>query len=226
MRPLMLLLLAGCAHLTIDPSVHSKKSFALVAFYGQETIPTPVGVVGSFSQNRWGVELADKIYKEVYLRLSETMGLLPSAERVQMSPSYMSLPLATFGSHKASPAGLRPLDAGNNAGLGKLAVELGVEAVMVIANTWLIMDDGRGQYGQDAMEIVIVGADGRRLWDERIILDSGHAEQTGRQMGAEMLGVAWEREAKEMAHEAVMRCLAKFAHEWKGDRGSVSSEME
>jgi hypothetical protein len=215
---LLLLMIGGCAHLTIDPSVHQRQRFALVAFYGQETIPTPVGTVGSFSQNRWGWKVAEKLIAEVRERLEKTLGHeLVGVDGLAASATYAGLPLATFGSHKASPAPLRAIsnDAKNDAALGRLATELGADAVILIANTWLMLDDGR-QYAQNGMELVIVGADGKRLWDEKVILESARAELTGKQLGAEMLGVAWEETAVSLTREAVLRCLERFASEWRG----------
>jgi hypothetical protein len=214
----------GCRSRQIHPSIQTKRlrRFALVAFYGPRHIGAGgVGIVGAFqSSNKWGEKLAKGLIDDVHGRLSHAMGsdLIPIG-RVVGSPGYNKLPLTdSFPDNQTVCRGLRPLSvaAEHDGGLARLARELGVDAVIAIRNIWSVQDrENETQFGHDIIEILVVDADGTRLWYDKNYVEAGPPELTLKQLGREVVGAVSEKSAIAMTRDAVLVGLDRFCRDWQ-----------
>ncbi len=218
------LLGSSCAVLKVNPAVYTKQKFALASFYGPKQIQGSVGLVGAIQggSTEWGAELFSTEYPGWESSLKQTLGgeWLPLG-KVALAPSYTGLDGAAFEEHQATPAGLRALDTGlnNDARLGKLATELGVDAVVLVRHQWMVMSDRDApQHGYDAFSLVVVGADGVRLWDERDNLDGPQATRSSAGLLAQMGGAMVPDDVKEMIRGTVLLAHDGFARRWKSSR--------
>jgi hypothetical protein len=152
-------------------------------------------------------------------------------EKVIAVASYANLPAASFASAHFAPNGMKPVAYNKPAAdpqLGQLARDLAVDAVIVMGNNWSIqkLEEGRSPRAHMSSHIVIVGADGQRLWeeDEEVDgpeMDSGSAGSVGdafKKAAIEASGALTPDQVQSMAKEAMNRLLARFDQKWKENK--------
>jgi hypothetical protein len=214
---------AACVTIRIDPAVVNAKRIALVAFYGPAVV---AGISEGFSANNTrGFDVAADLVREVVPRLKQGLGVevIPT-ERVAAAPSYASLQVVGSDDEYASLPGLRPLRLEErDAALGELAEELDVDAVLLMRNYWSLRGDV-WPYGHNAVRIVIVGRNGRRLWDEEIFHDSAHSGSLEvHEPRAELPTTG--NPALDWVREAVVRCVNHFTDAWNERRASAAPRL-
>lgn len=216
---LLALASSACSTVQLHPTVFEKKRFALVSFAGERTISSRyLGTVGlvRISGNNWGAQVTADLLDETHRRLGEILGgeLLP-LERVSAAPGYASVPRMPGEDAFVSPRRLRALDLSekNDAALGRLAAELGVDAVVGVVHEYTVIAkrETAQQYAQNEFRLVIVGADGRRLWDQREAPESAFAEPTPEQRSRESLGIVTDDIAGLLTKQAARAGLELFA---------------
>jgi hypothetical protein len=195
-----------------------------VSFHGPKQIQASTGLIGAIQggSKEWGAELLAEEYAGWEMALTKGLGgeWLP-ADKIAAAPSYPGLESAGFEAYQASPAGLRPLDTApaNDARLGKLAAELGVDAVLLIRHQWIIVSDNDGpQHGYETFYAVIVGADGQRLWDERDNVNGPGASISAGGVFAQAAGAVVPDDVKQMTRGTVLLAHDGFLRHWKSGR--------
>ncbi len=219
-------LLASCSTVRLNPAAFEKRTFALVSLTGDRTVSSRnLATVGlaKMSGNAWGVRLTQDLAEEARAGISKAVGaeLLP-LEKVAAAPGYARLPaLSSSGTVGARP--LRPLDLSpkNDVALGRFASELGVDAVVAVANEYTVVTDrdSARQHAEVEFTLVVVGADGTRLWEQAETLQSPPAEQTPEQRSRENVGVVSDEVANALCRQAVKQGLDLFAAAWTEKAG-------
>jgi hypothetical protein len=223
-----LIAVSGCAafRAQINPAVYRAKKVALVGYYGPaKMISTGGGLVSAIQSetNQFGVSVAEKTIDEVYSRLQDVLKveLLP----LQSAPEhagYAAAPLIRFNpGFYFAPRGMKPLsvDARDDGALGKLAGALGVDAVIVLKNTWSIDLEGASHQpvGTNRLEVLIVAADGTRLYDAtgmRGYAARGSADTSFATQLAAGQGAMTEELALKLSRAALRASLDKFLDHW------------
>jgi hypothetical protein len=218
--------LTGCAAFTpqVNPKVYGIKKFAIGAYYGPTAVIGGSGMAGLISStaNRWGTKVAEITVDEVHSRLQSAFKaeLLP-IDQVVANPAYAQAPVIVphWRNMYVAPRGMVALsvDQKSDAALGQLARALGVDAVIVLKNDWKIGQQGSDQVGKNTLEILIMGADGTRLWDQTG-LRAGTAEaKVGTSIGSQIAGAfgsLTEETAVAMSRAAIRASLDQFVDAW------------
>lgn len=218
--------LASCSTVQLNPSVFEKRTFALVSLTGDRTVASRnLATVGlaKMSGNAWGVKLTQDLVEEARTGIAKAVGaeVLP-LEKVVAAPGYDRLPaLSSSGIVGARP--LRPLDLSreHDVALGRFAAALGVDAVVAVANEYTVVTDrdSARQRAEVEFSLVVVSADGTRLWEQAETLQSPPAEQTLEQRSRENVGVVSDEVASALCRQAVKQGLDLFAAAWSEKAG-------
>ncbi len=226
---------SGCRSVDYDPGIFKKQSFALVSFYGPQNIEARTGLIGGFeSMNGWGKALLEEAGAEATAKITSTLPScsVPRPETLAKT-SYSQLKASFRPADKiASLPGLRPVPTGvwsnetlDLKGLGNLAGELNVDAVVLVEFIdWVVTDVYRStgkkgsQHGWVQVQLIIVGADGKQLWKQGVQLDGPDEDLSAGSIGRQISGSTDKKTAVSRVHAAVVAALDKFAVAWNAKR--------
>lgn len=229
---LALLALTGCRAVEYDPSVFEKKSFAVVSYFGPRNIKVETNIIGGFQGfNAWGENLLDEAGREEIAIVTKTLPgcEVPKPDTLLKSSGYQGLAPGFRPADKtASLPGLRPIPTGiwnvdnlDLGGLAKVAQDLQVDGVVLVeVIDWVVTDkflgssQRGGHHGQVKLCIVIVGADGKRLWKQGVQLDGPVEELSWAAVGRQLSGSSDQKTAVGQVHAAVVAALERFVTAW------------
>jgi hypothetical protein len=217
-----MVVLGGCAafqpDLKVDQAALQVHKLALISFYGPTNLAMPR--IGQFS-NQLGGDVANTMLADVEALLATELGVetVPLSQ-VVASPGYQGLPAIADAKDYTAPPGMKPLpddEPADDAQFAALAKELGVDAVMVIRNYWSARLDSQSgaPYAHDVMHVLVVGSNGRRLWEQREYRDAPHSGLTMDIPRPETVVNPTANAIFDSARSAVLQCFDGFASAWK-----------
>lgn len=217
-------LLTGCARFEFNPAVYQQKKFALVSFFGNKQVNAATGSIGSTqgAASEWGTDFLTGYFPDGLKAIQGTIeGVYLPAEQIIAAPSYARLEGPSFEFNQLALAPLRPIQVSSPdlPGLARLAGELQVDAVVLVQHEWVIMSDpnnGR-QYANDKFRVLIVAANGTRLWDQ-VGNAEGRPDDSMRQALSEVAGSVSPDEIQGMIRRATALAMDKLAERWKENK--------
>jgi hypothetical protein len=227
---------AGCATVHIDPALYDAKTIALASVYARKSVVLDAvgGIAPGLYDNDYGGEVVE-------MELGDTEGALADLFNADVVPAGKAMKAKEYGRlPEAAPPeeytrvnDMTAVDVESAAvapALGALAVALHADAAVVLRHEFSVARDtfevSSGFTAYDRCNILVVGADGKKLWDDVVV-----ARIPAVELGAGGLGVGvnntlvlgnWADEARSLARRTARDALDQLQRRYKIARSSAT----
>jgi hypothetical protein len=233
---LIAMLTTGCATVHIDPALFEAKTIALASVYARKAVLLDAvgGIAPGIYDNDYGAEVVE-------MELGDTEGALGDLFNAEVVPvakamktkEYGRLPEATPPEDYTRVNDMTAVDidsASAAPALGALAQALHADAAVVLRHEFSVARDtfevNSGFTAYDRCNILVVGADGKKLWDDVVL-----ARIPAVELGAGGIGVGvgptlvvgnWADEARSLARRTARDAIDQLQRRYKIARSSAA----
>jgi hypothetical protein len=226
---------AGCASVGgVSPRLYEKKRLVIVSVHAQKAVDlSQNALMPGLLDNDYGEEVVAMTLADTEAALGDMFGvpLVPPGKAME-TRAYRALPEALPAEDWSQAIDMLAVDVDHedaDATLAAVAREAGADAAVVLRNTWWAERDradlSAGLVGMsiyNRCRIVVVGADGVRLWDDAVVVGAASPAYVGR-INFSFNGAGLADDLRKLVRRTGQEALAALAERYQRGRQAPAS---